>query len=67
MSEDSVVFSDSEAAEYLRVSPGYLRASRLTPPRTVGPPYVRMGRAIRYLKSDLDAWLASRRVVPAKG
>jgi hypothetical protein len=30
------------------------------------PPFVRIGHAIRYLPSDLDAWLASRRQTPGK-
>jgi hypothetical protein len=28
-----------------------------------GPPYIRVGRAIRYLRADLDRWLAAHRVV----
>lgn len=58
----SVTLTEADAAEYLRVSIGYLRAARLTAPRTDGPPYVRLGRAVRYLRADLDAWLDSRRV-----
>lgn len=26
-----------------------------------GPAYVKLGRAVRYCRSDVDAWLASRR------
>lgn len=26
-----------------------------------GPAYVKVGRAVRYCRSDVDAWLASRR------
>ncbi len=58
----SATLAEADAAAYINLSPSFLRASRLKPPRTSGPPYVRMGRAIRYLKSDLDAWLESRRV-----
>lgn len=54
--------TEPEAAEYLGVSTGYLSASRLNPPRTDGPPFVRLGRAIRYRPADLDQWLDSRRV-----
>lgn len=32
-----------------------------------GPPYLRVGRKIVYLREDLDAWLAARRVVPGGG
>ncbi len=55
------VLTEAEAAEYARVSVSFLRASRLTPPRTDGPPCVRLGRAVRYLISDLDAWIDARR------
>ncbi len=54
-----------DAAQYLGLSPWTLAASRLTPPRCDGPPYVRLGRAVRYRLADLDAWLDARCVVPA--
>jgi hypothetical protein len=57
----SHVLTEAEAAEYARVSVSFLRASRLTPPRTDGPPYVRLGRAVRYLVSDLDAFIDAHR------
>ena len=54
------------AARYCGVTVARLRASRLrSGPLCDGPPYVQMGRSIRYLVSDLDRWLAERRVVPA--
>jgi hypothetical protein len=62
---DSPVFDTPEAAGYLRMSVPFLRAGRTRgkvgnglPP----PPYIQVGRSVRYLKSDLDAWLAARRV-----
>jgi predicted DNA-binding transcriptional regulator AlpA len=58
------ILTELEAAEYARVSVSFLRASRLTPPRTDGPPYVRLGRrAVRYLVADLDAWIDARRQI----
>lgn len=54
-----------DAARYLGIAPGTLATSRLTPPRNDGPPFIRYGRAVRYRLADLDAWLDSRRVVPA--
>lgn len=30
-----------------------------------GPPFVRLGRAVRYRKSDVDAWLRSHSVETA--
>ena len=57
--------TERDAAKYLGVSQSYLTVSRLrSNPRTDGPPFVRIGRAVRYLRSDLDAFLAARRVTP---
>jgi predicted DNA-binding transcriptional regulator AlpA len=58
-------FTEAEAAEYIGMSRSYLRQDRMTGPRetrTTGPPWVQIGRAIRYLKEDLDAWLERRRI-----
>ncbi len=44
-----------EAAEYLRSSPSTLAKRRLT---GNSPAFTRIGSAIRYRKSDLDAWMA---------
>jgi len=43
-------------------NPRTLAAWRL---RRQGPPYVRVGACVRYLRTDLDAYIATRRVVPA--
>lgn len=58
--------TEAEAARYLGITRSFLTASRLTKPRTSGPPYVRLGRAVRYLVADLDAWLQSNRVSGAQ-
>ena len=53
-------FKEPEAAEYLAVSRSYLRQDRMNGPRearTPGPRCIHIGRAVRYLKEDLDAWL----------
>jgi hypothetical protein len=49
-----------EAAEHLRVSPGWLRDHPEVP-------YVKLGRLVRYRVEDLDAWAQSQRVAPASG
>jgi excisionase family DNA binding protein len=49
-------FTPREAAEYLRSSPSTLAKARLT---NRGPVFLRLGRAIRYRKSDIDAWMSS--------
>jgi excisionase family DNA binding protein len=49
-------FKPHEAAEYLRSSESTLAKKRLTGD---GPPFVRIGRAIRYRRSDLDTWMSA--------
>ena len=47
----------AQAAAYVRWSRSTLDKSRLTGD---GPGFIKVGRLVRYRKSDLDAWLASR-------
>lgn len=56
---------ETEAAAYIGMSRSFLRQSRMNGARarrTPGPPFVKVGRAIRYLRADLDAWLQNFRV-----
>lgn len=56
--------TEAEAAKYLGVSRGSLRLCRMHGPRRNRmpcPPYIRLGRAIRYLVDDLDQWLEQHR------
>ena len=48
-----------EIAKFLLVAPKTMEAWRS---RGGGPPYVRVGRLIRYRKSSVVAWLKSREV-----
>ncbi len=62
---DKRPFSEEEAAQYITMSRSFLRQDRMNgvrKNRTPGPRYIRIGRAIRYLKEDLDEWLESCRV-----
>ena len=54
MSHDTYM-TPCEAAEYLRSSPSTLAKRRLF---GGGPVFVRIGKAVRYRRSDLDAWMA---------
>src|SRR5688572_17483924 len=55
--------NERDAAVYIDMSVAFLRASRCaTREGTPGPPFIRIGRAIRYLRADLDAWLRAHRV-----
>ena len=58
--------NERDAAVYIGMSVSYLRLSRMRGSTKCqsAPPFVRMGKVIRYLPSDLDAWLESRREFP---
>lgn len=47
------------AAEYTGMSVSWFEKGRFNKCPDA-PPYIKIGRAIRYRVSDLDAWLASR-------
>ncbi|SDW99159.1 helix-turn-helix domain-containing protein [Thiocapsa roseopersicina] len=53
---DDPLYTRAEAAEYLRVRRATLEHWASTGRYNL--PYFRVGRTARYLKSDLDAWLA---------
>lgn len=58
------VFREAEAATYICMSRSFLsqdRAYGTLANRTPGPKYIKIGRAIRYLKDDLDSWLDQHR------
>jgi hypothetical protein len=59
---------ERDAATYIGMSVAYLRISRMRGATkcTDAPPFVRIGKAIRYLPGDLDAWLESRRQFPGR-
>ena len=59
---DSPTLKDPEAAIYIGMSEAWLRQSRMRG-NPKAPPYVKIGRAVRYLKADLDAWLDKLRHV----
>jgi predicted DNA-binding transcriptional regulator AlpA len=50
----SPLLTEKQAAEYLTRSASSLRRDRK---RATGPRFVRLGRSIRYLKSDLDNYI----------
>ena len=54
------LLTEREAAEYLAVSPMTLRKWRCT--RMVEVPYIKLGKAVRYQRKDLDAFLQDHRV-----
>src|SRR5919109_4221017 len=65
-----LAFTEREAAQYIGMSRSFLRQSRqdgIRANRTPGPPFVKVGRAIRYLVMDLDQWLLQHRREPSSG
>jgi predicted DNA-binding transcriptional regulator AlpA len=46
-----------EAAAFLRLSASWLAKARM---RGDGPPYVKLGRSVRYLQGALLQWMKSR-------
>ena len=62
---DDNLFTEQQTSDYLQMSESFLRQSRMEGKRegrTPGPPFIRIGRSVRYRLSDLDAWLAEHRV-----
>lgn len=51
-----------EAANYLDISPATLELDRRT--GKLGIPFIKIGRRVGYLLSDLDDWLKNHRVTP---
>ncbi len=52
--------SAADAATYIGMSQSYLAASRRTgviAGRTPAPKFIRIGRTIRFRKTELDVWL----------
>lgn len=51
---------ESEASAYVGMSRSFLRQARMDGDRngrTPGPPFLKIGRSVRYLIEDLDQWL----------
>lgn len=56
-------FTTPELSSYLKISESWLRQRRMTgtlDDQQPGPPYVRCGRSVRYVKAHVDEWLAKR-------
>jgi excisionase family DNA binding protein len=55
---DEHLWTETEAAEYLRVHVATLRRWRA---EGTGPPWLRAGRSLRYRRADVDDWLRQQR------
>jgi hypothetical protein len=59
------ILTEKEAAIYIGMSCSYLNQDRTNgyrKGRTPGPPYLKLGRSVRYHIRDLDEWLNKNRV-----
>lgn len=63
MNESDMLLDNDTAAYFVSAKPQTLIAWRML---GKGPPYVRIGRSIRYRKSDLVNWLEEQTVRPGK-
>lgn len=55
-------YTEQETSAYIGMSRSFLRQARMEghrKNRTDAPPFIKIGRAVRYLKEDLDQWLES--------
>jgi excisionase family DNA binding protein len=53
------LFTEKEAARYIGMSQSFLARARMVGDKDM-PVFLKLGRAVRYRLSDLDAWLESR-------
>lgn len=58
------LLTDKEAAAYLNLSTSTLGVWRCTKRQEI--PFVKLGRAVRYRKADLDKWLESQTIGATK-
>jgi predicted DNA-binding transcriptional regulator AlpA len=60
------LLNEKEAAEYLGISPQWLRCSRMAEPSWAGPRFVKISsHVVRYRRRHLDEFLAARTLDPA--
>lgn len=57
---DKRVLTEQETSYYIGMSRSFLRQARMSGNRlnhTPAPPFIKIGRSVRYLREDLDDWL----------
>lgn len=58
--EQAKALTELEAAKYIGMSRSFLAQARMDgvrDNRTPAPPFIKIGRSVRYLREDLDNWL----------
>lgn len=61
------ILTEQEAAHYIGMSRSFLRHKRcegFLSCKQQGPNFIKIGRAVRYARQDLDAWLIKNRISP---
>ena len=58
MQEQNQYLNTKQAANRLNLSKQFLEAARV---KGGGPTYIKVGRAVRYSLTDLDAWMVANR------
>lgn len=61
-STDTATLNEHDASLYIGMSRSWLAQGRMRGDPEA-PPFLKIGRSVRYLRSDLDQWLESRRCV----
>jgi hypothetical protein len=61
----STYLTTAEAAFYINLSPEYLEGARYRADGS-GPLFIKLKRAVRYRKTDLDAWMTAHDHAPDK-
>ena len=70
INEARQALTEAQTAIYIGMSRSYLRQDRMNGTRenrTPGPRWVKIGRAVRYLRPDLDTWLSAHLVERDEG
>jgi hypothetical protein len=57
----STLLTTRQAGLYVHLSPRTLDGYRSKKEGPEGPPFIRLGRTVRYRVEDLDAWIESNR------
>lgn len=61
----TILLTEKQAAEYIGMSRSFLSQARMNgqrEKRTNAPPFIKIGKAIRYLRQDIDEWIATNRI-----
>jgi hypothetical protein len=61
--DPDTLLTEAEAADFLKLSVRTLQAWRV---RVAGPAFVHVGRAIRYRRRDLIAWIEANTISPSR-